>query len=357
MIDTASQLLHAHCGSPAAEGCAPLPPSNACRVCGGHATRGVDVDQWSPTWLFQAKIRAPLSPYACEACVYLCARFSPVPGKPPAPGKKDGPRFSNLSHLYEETPAGVVYRAASKGEKPVILEFLRREKRGRWFAAIADSGQKHVLPWTPVNPAGARVGRVLFEETPVVLPASLELVTDMAALLTAGATKEELGRGDYGAFAWMRCPAAIRGFEERHGAARHSSWFTLALWLAQRDEEQVQARLTEEKAARAAARRERGTDGSGQGPARRRDGRGDRPGAERVPGDAGGERAPALGPDPGPGPDVGSDQHHAGGVGDVAVPQPQAAGARQLSLGVDLDTHDDGGRGRRRPRVARSRRA
>lgn len=351
MIATASQLLHAHCGSPPAKSCGPLPASNACRVCGGPARRGMDAEECAPTWLMQAAIRAPLSPWICEACVYVTARFSPVPGKPAAPGKSEGPRFSNLSHLYEETPAGVWYRAASKGEKPAIRKFLARPKIGRWFAAIADSGQKHVLSWTPVNPGPSSGGRVRFEEQDLTLPASLTLVDEIASLLTAGATKEEIGRGDYGMGAWTRCPAEIQRFEEVHAPDRHGAWWSLALWLAQRDEEQVQARMAAE-----AARRSRAA-GSGS----RRRGRGDGgaagPGAERVSGDAGSERAPALGPTPGP--DEGSGQvvDERRGVGDEPVPQPPVAGPRQLSLAVDLRADDRGGGAGRHPRMARSRRA
>jgi hypothetical protein len=333
---TATQLLHAYCGSPAVAACHDLPAGSECRVCGGPAIRGMDAQRWEPTWLMQGKIRAQTSSYACEGCIYVASRSSPVPGKPPAPGKSEGPRFSNLSHLYEQRADGSVwYRAASKGEKPAIREFLQRPKPGMWFAAIADTGQKHVLPWTPINPVGVTRGRLLFEETSVTLPASLALVDDMAALLTAGATKDDIARGDYSTFAWLRCEREIREFEAAHASERASSWWSLALWLAQRDEEAVQARVEDEKAARAAARSERGTKPRGAGATDRRNRAGSRRRAARVSEDAGCVGAQALGPDPGPRANGGAHQRQRRGVANEPVAEPQAAGAGQISLGFD----------------------
>jgi hypothetical protein len=203
----------------------------------------------------QSKVRAPASQWVCEACVWICSRLSPVPGRPPAEGKKLGGNFRNYSHLFERAESGrISYVNASKGEKPVILAFLRRRvKEGLWFAAVADSGQKHVIPWAPINGAGDR-GSVLFDDQTVQLPdaAGWSLVDDLRALLTAGATKEEIGDAQYGAGAWTRCRAQIEAFEARWQGHRHGAWFTLALWLAQRDEAAVAERRAREDAKRMA---------------------------------------------------------------------------------------------------------
>lgn len=328
---SATQLLHTYCGAPAGRDCGPLPAGSLCRVCGAAAARGIEAQRWEPTWLMQAKIRAEHSTVACEACVYLTARFSPVPGKPPAEGKAEGPRFSNLSHLYEERDGRVWYRAASKGEKPAIRAFLARPKAGLWFAAIADSGQKHVLPWTPVNAPGSRGARVLFEESAVTIgPAGL--VDAMTALLTAGATKEDIGRGEYGAFAWQRCAQDIERFEAAHGSWRASAWWALALWLAQRDEVAVQARMDAEKAARAAAKGRHGSERRGARATARGDDAGGGRRAARVPAHAGGIGAEALGPDTGPREDGRAHERERGGVGDGTVAEPAPAGPRQVPL-------------------------
>jgi hypothetical protein len=229
----------------------------------------------------------------------LAARTFPVPGRPPGKcstcegtgnvtkipkkgkgrlslvgdacpkcgGSGDAPfggNWRNYSHLYEEgwnapaLPDGTViagYANASKGEKPLIVDFLRRDHRGLWFAAIADSGQKHVVHHCPPNLLGPG-GTVLFEEELVAVPPGLALVDDMARFLTDGATKDEISSGNYTQFCWVRMEQKIREFEERNANERHSGWFRLALWLAQRDEAAVAARIEAEKASAAERKRE-----------------------------------------------------------------------------------------------------
>lgn len=255
---SAAQLLFEHIGSPRSEDCDNLHEPEPCWVCAGLAVRGMRVGHGAREWggssyTGQSKVRSPSSRHVCEPCVYLHSRITPVPGRPAAEGKKFGGNWRNYSHLFEQG-AATPYQNASKGEKPLIRAFLRAPHAGLWFAAIADSGQKHVLPWAPLNPGGS-TGRVLFDETVVDLPrdpAGWGLVDDMTALLTAGATKDEIVTGRYESGAWMRCGSAIGAFESRHAGARHGSFFTLAVWLAQRDEEAVAARQATESEARAA---------------------------------------------------------------------------------------------------------
>jgi len=335
---TASQLLHAHAGSPQAKESAPLPPGEVCWLCAGEATRGMPVEEWQgANFTGQNRVRAPSARFVCEPCVWVTGRFSGVIDRPAKPGKQP-PRPSNVSHLYEETPTGVWYASASKGEKPRVLEFLKRPKPGLWFAAIAESGQKHVLPWTPVNPPGTPRGRVLFEELVVSLPGpeGWVLVDEMAALLTAGATKDELGRGEYSPATWIRCGELLADFEARRGAERHGAFWRLALFLAQRDEEAVATRMEAEKQERAAKAaqkdevkrdRKRSEDGDARRHRRVPGGR-----ARRIPADARGEATEALEHAARAGEDGVSDEHHRGRVGDDAGAQPQAAGAEQLHL-------------------------
>lgn len=239
----------------------------------------------------QTQARCPGSAIVCEACMYVRSRTSPVPGRDagacsrcagtgvepaasklvkPKPGvspgdvcpKCDGSRvnsaggnFRNYTHALEETPGEVYYANWSKGEKPAILSFLRRPKRGTWCCAVADSGQKHVLPYAPVNPARDVGGEVLFDEVLVVLPgddSGWSIVEDAAALLTAGGTKEGLETGRYADGSWARCADRILAFEAIYGHLRGGAWFSLAVWLAQADQGEVAARLVREKAARSA---------------------------------------------------------------------------------------------------------
>ena len=253
----AGQLLWLHLDMPSSGKCEPLPADAHCWMCGGplgpsHAITGALVKSFNgASFTGQNRVRCLESEWVCEACVYFCSRTSPVPGRPPKPGKKFGGNYRNYTHLYDER-TDPSYCNASKGEKPAILDFLRRPHRGAWFAAIADSGQKHVLPWAPVNPPGARRGTVLFDETVVQLPvangAGWTLVDRIIGLLTDGATKAEIETGDYTPRAWQLLGRErLQSFEEQWGGKRGSAWFGLALWLSQRDEQEVQRRMVAEK--------------------------------------------------------------------------------------------------------------
>lgn|SRR5512145_125266 len=291
MRPSPSQLIHAAIGKPEIDGCSP--GNGLCYVCAGPVERGKTIGEWSTSsYTDQNRARCPAATHVCEACVMLAARTFPVPGRPPGkcavcegsgtvskiPPKGKGSKakigdpcpkcggsgeasfggnFRNYCHLYEEgwaapkLPDGTSvpgYINASKGEKPLVLEFLRRKHADTWFAAIIESGQKHVVHHCPPNLAGEG-GTVLFEEELVTIPPGLALVNEMATFLTAGATKDEVSSGEYSQFAWLRMPELIREFEARNAKQRHTGWFRLALWLAQRDESAVAARIEAEKAA------------------------------------------------------------------------------------------------------------
>lgn len=291
-----------------------------CWLCAGEMTRGEPVSSWSgSSFTGQNRVRLPAASHVCEACVFVCSRLSPVPGREAKEGRKLGGNFRNYTSIWDERG----YVTASKGEKPAIREFFARVHAAPWFAAIADSGQKHVIPWAPMNGAG-RAGRVLMDEQIVNVPEDQRLVAEIAQLLTAGATKDEIASGDYGPRAWQLCGDALPGFEATHARERHGGWFSLALWLAQRDEETVQSRLAAEKETRNARRANKKT-------ASRSDGGG-------APGDAPrvsrgrGKRAEALGSAAGQDAERGAHDDHARGVvdGDLSVTTPASPAQGEL---------------------------
>lgn len=303
MIQSPSQIVWVAHGSPRIDGCGGAEDQRPlrCYLCGGQIDRGMLVAKWMGSgFTDQSRARNPAGSHVCEACCYVTSRTSSVLGRPPGAcsvcdgtlhvvkvpkagkgsrsrkgdecpkcdgtGKNpSGSNMRNVSHLYEQGWTGRMapgYANASKGEKPAIRAFLERRHQGAWFAAIADTGQRHMLPFTPLNGPG-RTGFVLFEESLVFVPESLVLVADMAALLTEGATKAELQSGNYGPSSWRLCETLIRTFEAEIRHTRGAPWFALALWLAQRDEEKVQARLVREKENRDAKRgRKRATGGN-----------------------------------------------------------------------------------------------
>lgn len=315
MIASATQLLHGHHGHPEVKGCADR-AVELCYVCACPWPRSQPVVDWMGTnFTGQGLVLAPTSPLICEACVWAMA------GKPPH-------TLRSWCHLFD----GRGYVRVNKGDKPAIREWLRGAHEGPWFAAIADSGKKHVLPFSPVNVPGMG-GRIRFEDEEVALPRDdgWRILDDATELLTLGATKAEIEPGRYGPRAWSLCPDAIAAFEDAWSGLRHGAWFRLVLWLAQRDEERVQARMAAEQAAKKgrknAARKERGRS------AAHVDDGGSLGAPSRVPEQVRADGGPgALEP---PGLSASSRNEDGGGargVGDDDVPDAAASGDDQLGL-------------------------
>jgi len=307
---TAQATLHAIAGSPEVDGCAPT--DGRCWVCSHEMTRGQLVGKWmGSNYTDQNKARCPDATHICEPCVWCMSWVQPPGFPPPDPGKK-GLNLRLFSHLYDDRG----YLALNKASKPAILKWLREPKQGQWFAAIADTGQKHVLPWTPVNP-GQR-GVVRFEERNIALPGEpgWALVDDIMRLLTDGVTKDEVGTGDYTPRAWKLTPAGVMQFESDHAGKRGTAWFDLALWLSQRDEEEYEARRQQARSAEKP---------SGKGRARD---------AKAVPRK---RRKPArpLGSDQGADAHSDGNDDNRSGVGERRDERPEAAGPDQQSLNFD----------------------
>lgn len=373
-VTSPAQLVHAAMGYPRVDGATELTfAPERCWVCGGACSRAFPRGKWvGSNFTSHAQCCAPHSEWVCEACAYVCSRTSPVPGRPAgkcqvclgtmrvvkaaASGKGRGAKvgddcpkcggtgeaasggnFRNYSHLFEEgwtpPPCGEDtsptrgYLNASKGEKPLIRDFLLRPKQGTWFAAIADSAQKHVLPWAPLNAPGVR-GLVLMDEALVSIPDNPRpLVDDIMELLTAGVTKDEVLSGNYTPRAFQLAQEMVIAFEAGHGAGkRGSEWFALAVWLSQRDEEQVAVRVEAEKQARADKAARKGKDGKGRTAKRGAEapreaahgnGGGDPHHEARVPRERR-ERDEELGGAPKPDPRGNADDGKRGGVGQRA---------------------------------------
>lgn len=235
-----TKILYELAGSPVVIGCNDLAQIEPCWLCGFKTVRGVSVRKWQGAqFTDQNKVAVPDSDIVCDACVWACS-WVPPPGFPlPEPGSR-GLNLRLYSHLWD---AGK-YRVYNKADKDRMLEWLRCGKRGPWFAAIADTGQKHVVPWTPLNAAGGYGGEVRFEERSVRLPADAagwDLVDGMVALLAAGVTKSEIMTGEFSVRSYRDQPTKVLEFEKRYGLSlRGSAWFELAAWLAQKPESKKQ---------------------------------------------------------------------------------------------------------------------
>jgi hypothetical protein len=332
-MTTASRLLWEACGSPRASDCTDIPDGSRCWVCGGTASRGVDRQKWNGAeFVGQNNVRAWGALHLCEPCFCVMAWTTPplmaIPGVVEKPGSKRSPCWRNYSVLYESGRA----RVATKGDKPAILAFLRSTHTEEWFASIADSGQKHVVPYTPINGAGSR-GRIRFEERTITLPDAngWRLVDDATALLTSGATKEEIARGEYSPSTWQRCGEMIDAFEAAHGSERGGAWFDLAVWLSQRDEAAVAARFEAEKAKKQEAKGARRKAKANTGDT---DGGVDSRATGRVPRKPRVQRAQALGSDARPDASVSADDGDRGRMGDERTKraETECTEPRQRSL-------------------------
>lgn len=318
-----------------------------CAICGGLTSHGAPVDDVCGSLTTDlTSFRAPDSAHVCDGCIL-------VRGRAVNPPTRESGWFCNFSHFIDADR----YENASKGEKPRILAWLRGEKRGPWACVIADTGQKHLVCYAPINPPGSR-GRVRFEEADVALPSEdgWRIVDDLVALLTAGATKEEIETGRYSARAHALCGDAVQAFERTHGRLRGGAWLSLALWLAQRDEATVQARLEAEKQAKAAKKakparaRKAASDGGGRG-----DEGADpvAPGGDAfgvpagLPADDGSEHVGALADHPGPDASGGEADEELRRVGDQgAAPTPDST-TGQLGLFGAAGAEPRRARGRR----------
>ena len=311
---TPARILFALAGYPAQDSASLA--FGRCAICAHDAARTMLFDRWQgANFTDQNKIRTWGATLICEACMWAHS-WVPPPGFPAQEEGKKGVNLRLYSHLWDEATG---YQYANKATKPLIREWIRERATGRTarcFCAIADTGQKHVIPWTRINLPGARALVVRFEEQDVAI-GDWGLITDLTQLLTDGVTKEEIQCGDYRLLSWQQSMAGIERFESHWGVLRGSGWYSVAVWLSQRDEEEYERKQTERRDARAVAKARRGTPDGGK---------------SRVPRSASKKPTDALGPNQRPGfserPDLGGP----GGVGDVAVPPPVSARTRQASL-------------------------
>lgn len=292
-MNTASRLLYEYRGRPPVD-C--VSHAFDCYVCASPSSLGVSVGEWmGANFTGQNRVRSPASSHVCDACVWAMA------GKPPHTERM-------WSHLYSADE----YLRVNKGRKAEMRAWLRRPHTGPCFAAIADSGQKHLIPWAPI--CHERVDVVNFEDR-IVEIGDWQLVDDLSEMLTLGATKEEIQRGEYSPRAWtLITPPRLREYEQYLRRLRASGWFDLALWLSQRDEIRVQERIDAERRTK---RKPEKQD-------RRRPARD----ASGVPPHIEAERSPALGHAPGSDAsgsphDVESGRVGHGDLAQVAVGEPQ----------------------------------
>jgi hypothetical protein len=149
-------------------------------------------------------------------------------------GKNKAQRMRNYSHFIKNG----VWTPLSKGDKWVMVEMLLSHPFPE-LAAIAESGQKHIVFRAECNPVGSSSGWVQFEEQSIfVVPDELSHLILLISGMLSSFSKSEIDTGDYiqyrvishGIDRWKEEERKIQDF-------RGSLLFNLALFLAQKGEE------------------------------------------------------------------------------------------------------------------------
>ena len=121
-----------------------------CAVCGSEAERTADINRALGANFSDRSHLAVHTSRVCPACLWCCS------GKPPtslrmwsiiaAPGVDLPP--SNPKAWLQGTPGLLLFNRSNPGP---LAALLADPPLGQWCASVAYSGQKHVLPYTPIN--------------------------------------------------------------------------------------------------------------------------------------------------------------------------------------------------------------
>lgn len=109
-------------------------------------------------------------------------------------GADAGPSLEKAPY---EIPGATI---TNRGNTRPIIRTLCSPPAGQWFVSIAQSGQKHILPYTTVNTGAEAIYTVRFESTDVrTSPAAFaNTLRSLARLRDAGFSAEEITTGRLG---------------------------------------------------------------------------------------------------------------------------------------------------------------
>lgn len=201
-----------------------------CRICGQDG-EGQLFEQWvKPTFTDWDKLKP--GNIICTDCLFWFDERSEELAR--RVGKEKPQRMRNYSHFVVNGE----WIPLSKGDKRRMQKLLLGAPFPE-LAAIAQSGQKHIIFRAPYNPVGSETGWVQFEEQSMfVIPAALRAMLDMIEALYVTFSKAEIETGQYKQY-------RIRAFGLEEWAAlerevtewRGKPLFDLALFLAQKPED------------------------------------------------------------------------------------------------------------------------
>ncbi len=201
-----------------------------CKFC-GQASEGVAFEKWvKPTFTDFDKLQS--GEIVCNSCLFF---FDEASTKLAERMSKDKPqRMRNYSHFIVNGE----WSPLSKGNKAQMRELLLGDPFPE-LAAIADSGQKHIVFRATRNAAGSKAGWVQLEEQKLYLiPDELHGLLVLVEKLYEEFSKGEIESGDYAGYRilkfgmdrWLELENQIK-------VMRGKPIFSLALFLAQRSDD------------------------------------------------------------------------------------------------------------------------
>jgi len=215
MMESVTHLLWKAANRPLGEGDA----SGTCRVCGLPGV-GLSFTDWvRPTFTDWDKLQP--GGILCQPCQFAFAEQSELLA---ARVSKEKPqRMRNYSHFVVRGE----WVPLSKGDKARMAHILLYESPE--VAVIAQSGQKHILPW-------AVPGTVQFELAQIRDRRGLgALLAKVETLYNGGLSKGEIETGDYAQHRVLRFGTALWWeLEAELRLRRGTALFALALFLAQK---------------------------------------------------------------------------------------------------------------------------
>lgn len=201
-----------------------------CRFCGNDDVDGTSFDKWvKPTFTDFDKLQP--GEIVCDSCMFFFNEQSQELAE--RMGKDKPQRMRNYSHFIVNGK----WIPSSKGSKTEMLQLLLGDSFPE-LAAIADSGQKHIVFRSIRNAPGSKAGWVQFEEQRIFLvPDELRALLFVVESLYVGFSKAEIESGEYAGWRIMKFGVnAWDTLESQIKSERGKPIFSLALFLAQKEE-------------------------------------------------------------------------------------------------------------------------
>ena len=205
----------------------------SCWLCGGANYGAVPVKSWvKATFTNYDDARGNWDDGVCEACVWATRYHSDELAE--KTGKEKPQNMPTYSHFIVDGEWHVNCKAHTQQIAQALLDIRGVPE----MAVIANSGQKHLVHLASINTPGQTSGVVQFERELIMMEQSAlrGLLDSIETLYNDGHSKSAIRTGlytfrrDTDIALWRSEEACIRG-------QRGSPLFTLAVWLAQKEEE------------------------------------------------------------------------------------------------------------------------